>query len=209
MPSAEKVCLFYAFSLACLVAVSLGMASCASTPTTVPSLRLPTLEEKFARILQLEDLRILGESVQKSEINLTDTDLVLPHGGRQSESLQNPELIELLNDPIANIRRRAALTLGRIGLSDAVAPLEDRLGDPEPEVRQMAAFALGLIGDSVASQSLRGSLKDSSVKVRGRAAQALGRLGDTTSAEAKGDKSKVLIRRGTCAAFSIVISFSF
>ena len=199
MPSAEKVCLFYAFSLACLVAVSLGMASCASTPTTVSSLRLPTLEEKFARILQLEDLRILGESVQKSEINLTDTDLVLPHGGRQSESLQNPELIELLNDPIANIRRRAALTLGRIGLSDAVAPLEDRLGDPEPEVRQMAAFALGLIGDSVASQSLRGSLKDSSVKVRGRAAQALGRLGDTTSAEAIG----ALVQRYAPSAYDI------
>ena len=199
MPTAKKVLSFYTFSLVCLAAISLVLASCASTPTTVSPVRLPTLEEKFARILQLEDLRVLDEPFQQSELNVADRELVSSLEGRQSEFLQNPELIELLDDPIASIRRRAALALGRVGLSDAVAPLVDRLGDPEPEVRQMAAFALGLIGDSIASQSLRGALNDASAKVRGRAAQALGRLGDTTAAESIG----ALVQRYAPSAYDL------
>ena len=122
MPTAKKVLSFYTFSLVCLAAISLVLASCASTPTTVSPVRLPTLEEKFARILQLEDLRVLDEPFQKSELNVADRELVSSLEGRQSEFLQNPELIELLDDPIASIRRRAALALGRVGLSEAVAP---------------------------------------------------------------------------------------
>ena len=60
------------------------------------------------------------------------------------------DLLVLIRDREARVRRRAALAVGRVGLSEALPSLAERLKDEEPEVRQMAAFAMGLIGDPAA-----------------------------------------------------------
>ena len=75
-----------------------------------------------------------------------------PAGHRTLPALVAPpppsDLLVLLGDREARVRRRAALALGRVGLPEAVrAARRARSSDEEPEVRQMAAFALGLIGD--------------------------------------------------------------
>ncbi len=54
-----------------------------------------------------------------------------------------PRLIEALHDPNLNVRRHAALTLGKNPrAADAVPALTELLQDPEPMVREAAAEAL-------------------------------------------------------------------
>ena len=55
---------------------------------------------------------------------------------------------------IRRIRRRAAIAMGRVGLSDAVPALTTLLADTDADVRQAALFALGLIGDRTASTAV-------------------------------------------------------
>ena len=95
-----------------------------------------------------------------------------------------PDLVRLLSDEEARVRRRAALAVGRAGMRDGVQPLIALLSDAEPEVRQMAAFALGLIGDARARQPLEGALADTTPLVQGSAAEALGLIGDAATAPA-------------------------
>ncbi len=52
-------------------------------------------------------------------------------------------LIAVLDDPEAQIRAEASMSLGDLELELAVAPLIDKLDDPTPLVRQAAAMALG------------------------------------------------------------------
>lgn len=94
------------------------------------------------------------------------------------------ELERLLRDPDRGVRRRAALSAGRIGDATVVPTLIELMNDAEPEVRQMAAFALGLIGDRFAVERLLAALQDSSSLVRARSAEALGRIGDPRAAGA-------------------------
>ena len=94
-----------------------------------------------------------------------------------------PDLIRLLTDNEARIRRRAALAVGRVGLAEGVEPLVRLTADTDPEVRQMAAFALGLIADASARQPLIALLADESPLVKGSAAEALGLIGDVSAAQ--------------------------
>jgi cyclophilin family peptidyl-prolyl cis-trans isomerase/HEAT repeat protein len=94
------------------------------------------------------------------------------------------DLLLLLDDSEARVRRRAALAAGRVGLAAAVEPLTRLLSDGEFEVRQMAAFALGLIGNASARPALIKALDDSEPIVQGRAAEALGAIGDRADADA-------------------------
>src|SRR5690606_38358640 len=100
-------------------------------------------------------------------------------------------------DEEARVRRRAALALGRVRLTEAVAPLADRLAnDAEPEVRQMAAFALGLIGDAGGRMALLAALADREPIVQGRAAEALGLIGDKNDAAAIATMTQAHIKAG-------------
>ena len=99
---------------------------------------------------------------------------------------QPSDLIRLLGDSEARVRRRAALALGRVGLPAAVEPLTRVLADEEFEVRQMAAFALGLLADPSARPALLKALDDPEPTVQGRAAEALGSIGDRADADAIG-----------------------
>jgi cyclophilin family peptidyl-prolyl cis-trans isomerase/HEAT repeat protein len=108
-------------------------------------------EQKLRWILQLEDERQL-------------------RGG-------GGDLLLLLTDGEARIRRRAALAVGRVKLAEGVPPLVGLLQtDSDPEVQQMAAFAIGLIGDASGAGALTSALGDPNPTVHGRAAEALGLL---------------------------------
>ena len=95
------------------------------------------------------------------------------------------DLIVLLGDVEARIRRRAALALGRVRLPAAIPALTAILqSDPDAEVRQMAAFALGLVGDAAAAGALTAALGDADPLIQGRAAEALGLLAHQPAAPA-------------------------
>ena len=97
------------------------------------------------------------------------------------------DLLALLQDPEARIRRRAALAAGRVRLPAAVPGLTVLIqGDKDPEVRQMAAFAMGLIGDTSAGTALTAALTDADPTIQGRAAEALGLIAHKTAASAIG-----------------------
>ena len=133
----------------------------------------------MSRILRFEDQRILRDAAEP----------ILPQPvaeGRRNVAPPPPpppDLLTLLADSEARIRRRAALAVGRVGLADGVPALVKVLqSDSDPEVKQMAAFGLGLIGDPGAVDALRTALADTSLLVAGRAAEALGVLNDSGSA---------------------------
>jgi len=127
----------------------------------------------MAWILRLEDQRVLKDP-----------------------DVQAADLIRLLTDSQARVRRRAALAVGRVGLSAGVAPLAMLLSDSESEVRQMAAFALGLIGDRQARDPLVMALTDASPLVQASAAEALGLIGDPAAADAIGRLVAAVVRSG-------------
>jgi HEAT repeat protein/cyclophilin family peptidyl-prolyl cis-trans isomerase len=133
-------------------------------------------------ILRLEDQRVLRDPAPPPV-----APPAVPVRGRRAVTAPPPappDLVQLLTDPDARVRRRAALAVGRVGLAEGVAPLVPLLRDPEPEVRGMAAFALGLIADASASEPLRAALADSAPLVQGRSAEALGLIGDGAAAPA-------------------------
>ena len=130
-----------------------------AAPPVDPKPAQALFEQKMRWILQLEDERQL-------------------RGG-------GGDLIALLNDAEARIRRRAALAAGRVRLAEAVGPLTPLLHtDPDAEVRQMAAFAMGLIGDASAAEPLTTALTDTFPVTQGRAAEALGMIGHKPAAPA-------------------------
>jgi len=159
---------------------------CASAPPPAPAKPVePTFEQKIAWILRLEDQRVLRDSAPivapppPPVATRGQQPIVLPPAAP-------PDLIRLLGDGEARVRRRAALAIGHVGLAEGVAPLVGLLADPDPEVRQMAAFALGLLGDKGAKDPLTNALADASPLVQGSAAEALGLIGDPASADAVG-----------------------
>lgn len=146
-----------------LVALVVLLAAGACGPKVAPQLTatppVAAFDQKMRWILQLEDERQLAGG-----------------GG---------DLLALLQDPEARVRRRAALAAGRVRLPAAIPPLATLLeGDQDSEVRQMAAFALGLIGDAAAAAALTTALADPDPTIQGRAAEALGLIGHQPAAPA-------------------------
>ena len=184
-------------------------AGCASAPVVVAPTP-PTLTEQLSWILRLENERRLADPLPEpapvpEAVGGTDGEVgdevnqdrgPLPPAPPR---FVRPDLVELAAVPEAYLRRRAALAIGRVRLSEGVEPLIERLADPEIEVRQMAAFGLGLIGDPAAVDALVEALDDVSPKVQGRAAQALGLIGAPAVAPAIG----AMTRRHVTSAFDI------
>ena len=128
-------------------------------PQVIATPPVTAFDQKIRWILQLEDERQL-------------------RGG-------GGDLLVLLQDPEARVRRRAALATGRVRLPAGVPGLVVLLeSDKDPEVRQMAAFALGLVGDASAAPALTSAVADTDPTIQARAAEALGLIGHKPAAPA-------------------------
>ena len=141
--------------------------------------------------------------------------LLLGSAGCQAEApVGNPQtvtarLVTLLQDPSPDVRRTAALSLGKIGHSAATTALVEALSDPDSRVREYSAWALGQIGEDVndtAAVRLAGALSDEHPSVKQAAALALGKIGPRppviailTQALAVGERSS---RRAAVKAFT-------
>ncbi|HUR34345.1 MAG TPA: HEAT repeat domain-containing protein [Vicinamibacterales bacterium] len=179
--------------------LALGACACASAPPAPPSRPAePSFEQKMSWILRLEDSRILHDPQPEAP-----PPPPVPPRGRVAVATPPPppvpDLVRMLTDSEARIRRRAALAIGRVGLADGVLPLAALLRDSDPEVRQMAAFALGLIGDRRASEPLIAALQDPAAVVTGSAAEALGLLGDAAAAGPLARLASGLVAAGALA----------
>jgi len=189
------------------IAAALLVSACAAkAPPAPPPPKSPeaSLEEKASWILRLEDQRALRDPAPDPPPAPPPPPLA---SGQKPPAVvappppppPPPDLVRLLGDGQARIRRRAALAIGRVGLAEGVAPLSKLLADPDPEVRQMAAFGLGLIGDASARDPLIAALRDPSPLVQGSAAEALGLIGDRTAADAVGQMAAAIVQSGAVA----------
>ena len=188
---------------AILLALVISAARCGSAPPAPPKPLGPTFEQKMAWILRLEDQRRLRDpEPPPAPLPPVATAPVRGKAGKAAPVAAPvappsvPDLVRLLVDEEARVRRRAALAIGRVGMSDGVQPLVALLGDADPEVRQMAAFALGLLGDASARDALVRALADSSALVQSSAVEALGLIGDAGAADAIGEVVAQVVRSG-------------
>src|SRR5947207_8460815 len=181
--------------------LTVAASACASAPPATPPAKPaagPSFEKKMGWILRLEDQRVLRDSAPAvtpsppSAVRGQPTPAV-------AEPPPPPDLIRLLADEEARVRRRAALAIGRVALAEGVPALVRLLTDADPEVRQMAAFALGLVGDKTARDPLVGALADPSPLVQGSAAEALGLIGDAAAADAIGSFTARIVQSGALA----------
>ena len=93
-------------------------------------------------------------------------------------------LVELLHDPLPEVRRTAALSLGKISEPSSISGLVQSLSDQDEEVRQWSAWALGNLDERLTQEGIMAlvrSLADPSESVKHTAALALGRT--TATAE--------------------------
>jgi HEAT repeat protein/cyclophilin family peptidyl-prolyl cis-trans isomerase len=188
------------------IAAALLVSACAAkAPPAPPPPKSPeaSLEEKASWILRLEDQRALRDPAPAPPPAPPPPPLA---SGQKPPAVVTPpppppppDLVRLLGDGQARIRRRAALAIGRVGLTEGVAPLSKLLADQDPEVRQMAAFGLALIGDASARDPLIAALRDPSPLVQGSAAEALGLIGDRTAADAVGQMAAAIVQSGAVA----------
>jgi HEAT repeat protein len=174
--------------LACGALTTLGLmliAACATTPPP-PKAPVVSFEQKMAWILQLEDQRILRlpppppPEPTPEEKKRRRPPVVIP------APTSSADLGVLVKDADPRVRRRAALGIGRVHLTEGLKMLVPTLADTDPDVRSTAAFAIGLIGDPSPESALVPLLSDPVPLVRGRAAEALGQIGAAGSASGIG-----------------------
>jgi HEAT repeat protein/cyclophilin family peptidyl-prolyl cis-trans isomerase len=180
--------------------MAIGAAACATAPSMPPRAASPqpapiaagpSIDQKTASMLRLEDRRVLGDAAVPAPPPLA--------GQPAAAAAPPPDLVRFLADADARVRRRAALAIGHVGLPQGVGPLVALLSDPDPDVRQTAAFALGLIGDRRARDPLVVSLADPSPLVQGSAAEALGLMGDSAAADPIGKLIDRIVQSGALA----------
>ena len=196
MPTARTSVTLRGAARALTLIVPFVMAGCmpkAPETTPVPQVAKVSWEQKLAWNTRLEDQRLLRDPNPPAPVVLRPATKTLP-------ALVAPpaptDLLVLLGDSEARVRRRAALALGRVGLPDAVEPLSKAMADEELEVRQMAAFALGLIGSPAARPALTQALTGRDVVLQGRAAEALALIGDKADAPAIGQMVRSHVAAG-------------
>jgi cyclophilin family peptidyl-prolyl cis-trans isomerase/HEAT repeat protein len=184
------------------ITFALAASACASAPIAPPVTVTTTFEQKMAWILRLEDQRMLRDPTPPAAPPVTPPPPPVRRGQKPPAAVPpppSPDLVRLLGDGEARVRRRAALAIGRVGLRDGIDPLVKLLGDGDPEVRYMAAFGLGLIGDKAAVAPLVTALADGSPIVQGGAAEALGLIGDASAADAVGRLASQIVQSGALA----------
>lgn len=94
----------------------------------------------------------------------------------EADNVDPAPLLKLLHDVSPDIRRRAALTMGRLQLTAAVPELLTSLQDGDDNVAANAATALGLLGAQSATTELLLALASGRLPLQQAAAGALGKL---------------------------------
>lgn len=108
-------------------------AAVTATACTRPAVRTPEPQAGPVHIqLHAPDIAALAELLRMEDSRVLDTALVSRH----------------LTSPVAEVRARAALAVGRAGNPAGTPLLLRALGDSAPTVRARAAFALGELGDT-------------------------------------------------------------
>ncbi len=162
------------------IAALLFVGSCKSTPPAKPAVTAPPappparavpVDTKVAWMIRLEHQRLLRDP------GATTSDA----GGRLDSA---PDLEVLARDADPALRRRALISLGRVGDAAGLPALIKGLSDPDEGVRTSAAFSIGILGAPGSTAPLVDRLKDPSPVIRGRVAEALGLLGDGATAGA-------------------------
>jgi HEAT repeat protein len=174
----------------CLLMVIGALAcACASAPAA-PVAPAITYEQKVAWIIRLEDQRILRDPVPAAPATPpvpTKKKVVAP------PPAPTPDLLKLITDTDARLRRRTALAIGRVGLTEGVPALTAALKDADADVRRMATLGLGLIGDAAPAAALIEVVKtDAAPIVRGGAAEALGLIGPEKLAAGTADAASAI-----------------
>jgi hypothetical protein len=103
--------------------------------------------------------------------------------GRAGNPLATSPLLDALDDPGPEVRREAAVALGKVRATDAVPRLIREMEDCESDIRSEAAEALGRIGDHSALLPLFHALGDRDVRLRNTAVSALAVLGGRKARE--------------------------
>ena len=147
--------------------LGLTLPRCASAPPPPPPpAPIPVIvsyEQKLAWILRLEDQRLLRDPAlgePEDTPSVEGEDPAASPGGAAAPGVlilpqsATPDLLRLIEDPSAAIRRRSAVAIGRVRLAGGIPALVSALSDPQMEVREIAAFGLGLIGDPAAAEPL-------------------------------------------------------
>jgi len=160
------------------------------TAPAPPARPVITADQKMAWVLRLEQQRTTRDARDRLSPEVPLPAFADAAGVRLALTpAEVPNLRALALDPDVNIRRRAILAIGRIGLAENAALLVGALSDPDEYTRGAAAFSLGLLAEKRAVPVLELALRDTSALVRGRAAEALGLIGDTTAAGAIADSA--------------------
>ena len=146
----------YVFSLL----LALGASACASAPPAAPPKPAgPTFEQKMASILRLEDRRdAAGTGAGRRAARARRR----PAAASPPWPLVPPppppptDLVRLLADDEARIRRRAALAIGRVGLKEAFSRWSGcSPANPIPKCGRWRRSRSGLLGDKSARDPLR------------------------------------------------------
>jgi len=113
--------------------------------------------------------------------------------GEMGDSRALEPLLKALRDPVALVRKNAAISLGELRARDALKALEaSLLEDQNPDVRKSCAEVLGKIGEFAAVETLRKALADNNPFVRKACADALCELGEPEwQAIVQGDKDDI------------------
>lgn len=84
----------------------------------------------------------------------------------------------LMTSPDRNLRKAAAILLGRPGHKEAIPMLENLVNDDVKDVRREAVHSLGRIGSVKAIPILKEKVNDTHLQVRAAVARSLGQLKD-------------------------------
>jgi len=113
-------------------------------------------------------------------------------------------LLELLDDPDAEVRAQAAKGLGDLKSANAYAALVRKLEDPAPRVQFFAAQSLGKLARDEATPALIELLRrnaDRDVYVRHAAVHALSRIGKNPALDAAAKDESAAVRLGVLLAY--------
>src|SRR5881409_852638 len=115
------------------IALVLTLAASACAPPAPPPAKPagPSFEQKMGWILRLEDQRVLRDSAPGVAPNPPMAARGQPPPA-VAEPPPPPDLVRLLSDEEARVRRRAALAVGRVALAEGVPPLVRLLTDADP-----------------------------------------------------------------------------